>query len=102
MSPTDTNSTIQKTKSSPNIESICQIKKKKDKGKMVNNGSSIEQSTHGEFVIEDLDMIHFLCKLSRECFPEPRVLFYNKEGKRMQNNENIQIRKPSFYPEYIL
>ena len=91
---TDTNSSQKNTESSPKIESFYQIIKEKETEEMVtNNGNNVEQSTEREFIIEEFDMTHFLCKISQGCFPAPRIIFYNKQGKRMQNNENIQIGK---------
>lgn len=62
---------------------------------VINDENALEATSteESEFIIEEFDMIHLFCKISQECFPEPRILFYNKQGKRMQNNENIKIGK---------
>ena len=89
----DTNSSFKITQSSPKIESLCQLNKQKLNEEIeINDEKAVEAtSKQKEFIIEEFDMIHLLCKISQGCFPEPRVIFYNKQGKRMQNNENVKI-----------
>ena len=62
---------------------------------MINDEKLVEavSTEETEFIIAEFDMIHLLCKLSEGRIPEPRVMFYNKQGKRMQNNENVKIGK---------
>ena len=94
--PLDTNSSFKSTQSSPKIESLCQINKQKLNEEIeINDEKAVEATSRKEkeFIIEEFDMIHLLCKISQGCFPEPRVIFYNKQGKRMQNNENVKIGK---------
>ena len=97
-----TNSSLVDTSSSPKIEEIYQIKERKtnDFTGMNDEETMREKATSGkeeeqpkEFIIQEFEMVHLLCKISQGTFPEPRLLFYNKQGKRMQNNENVQIGK---------
>ena len=96
-----TNSSLVDTSSSPKIEEIYQIKGQETNEKTrMNDETMRENATSGkdeeqqkEFIIQEFEMVHLLCKISQETFPEPRLLFYNKQGKRMQNNENVQIGK---------
>ena len=66
---------------------------------MINNDKIhiVSSVADEEFVTEEFDMIQLLCKISQGCFPEPRIIFYNKQGRRMQNNENIQIGGFQFF-----
>ena len=96
------NSSVVDTSSSPKIEEIYQIKRQEtNEHSGINNETKREEkATSGkeeeqpkEFIIQEFEMVHLLCKISQGTFPEPRLLFYNKQGKRMQNNENIEIGK---------
>ena len=99
-----TNSSLVDTSSSPKIEEIYQIKGQETNEKTrMNDETMRENATSGkdeeqpkEFIIQEFEMVHLLCKISLGTFPEPRLLFYNKQGKRMQNNENVQIGKFCF------
>ena len=86
------NSSVQR--SSPKIDSFCQINDYQE-----TRDENANQKIEGrEFNIKEYDMIQLLCKISQDtCFPEPRVIFYNKQNKRMQNNENINIGKLHFF-----
>ena len=90
------NSPVYWKKSSPKIESFYQVEKRDDK-EIVKTEQNIGKQRKNDFICDELDQIHFLCKIAEACLPEPRILFYNKQGKRMQNNENIQIGKDADY-----
>ena len=89
---TDANSSVQCKKSSPKIESVHQVERRGNT-EIVRNERNILQQGENDFIFNEFDQIHFLCKIAVGCLPEPRILFYNKKGKRMHNNENIQIGK---------
>ena len=90
------NSSVQR--SSPNIDSFCQINDYQEtRDDAVVDENPNQRKGGREFNINEFDMLQLLCKLSQDtCFPEPRVIFYNKQNKRMQNNENINIGKLHF------
>lgn len=90
------NSPVQWEKSSPKIESFYQVEKREDK-EMVITEQNLFRQGQSDFISDEFDQINFLCKIAEGCLPEPRILFYNKQGKRMQNNENIQIGKNADY-----
>ena len=91
------NSSVQR--SSPKIDTFCQINDYQETRDDAVLDESPNQKIEGrEFNIKEYDMIQLLCKISQDnCFPEPRVIFYNKQNKRMQNNENINIGKLHFF-----
>ena len=93
----DINTSVQR--SSPKIDSFCQINDRQETRDDAVFDENPNQKIEGrEFNIKEFDMIQLLCKISQDnCFPEPRVIFYNKQNKRMQNNENINIGKLHFY-----
>ena len=93
---TDANSSVQYKKSSPKIESVHQVERRGN-AEIVRNERNIVKRGENDFIFNEFDQIHFLCKIAEGCFPEPRILFYNKKGKRMQNNENIQIGKTHIF-----
>lgn len=90
------NSSVQR--SSPTIDSFCQINDYQEtRDDAVVDENPNQRKGGREFNINEFDMLQLLCKLSQDtCFPEPRVIFYNKQNKRMQNNENINIGKLHF------
>ena len=96
----DMNSSTQRSSpSSPKIDSFCQINGYQETRDDAVFDETRNQKIEGrEFNIKEFDMIQLLCKISQDnCFPEPRVIFYNKQNKRMQNNENINIGKLHFF-----
>ena len=92
-------STQSSSPSSPKIDSFCQINGYQETRDDAVFDETRNQKIEGrEFNIKEFDMIQLLCKISQDnCFPEPRVIFYNKQNKRMQNNENINIGKLHFF-----
>ena len=54
---------------------------------------AVAKQENDEFAIQENEAATFMCKIANGCFPEPRVTFLNKHGKRLQNNENICIGK---------
>ena len=94
------NSSVQRSSpSSPKIDSFCQINGYQEtKDDVVFDKNPNKKIEGGKFNIKEYDMLQLLCKISQDnCFPEPRVIFYNKQNKRMQNNENINIGKLQFF-----
>ena len=94
------NSSVQRSSpSSPKIDSFCQINGYEETRDDVVFDENPNKKIEGrEFNIKEYDMLQLLCKISQDnFFPEPRVIFYNKQNKRMQNNENINIGELHFF-----